>query len=237
MRTDLVTAWMIHGWLQKHAPDIIWPLTVDDQVKGVAGHFTGLMPDAPLAVTGQHLLARTVIKAWNLTNVALLGGGTPSPLSPRPEQLVYYTDGNPEVVAEAAQAGYNAVQVNVTNADDVKKVTGATTAIATGLFHFLPEPAAQMVFNNLAGAGIRALVFNHGNLGGGEGGANVREQYSKLGVNLFPRSRDQVEALIPAEWRMERFQPQAETLQDEPIIGPYVAAGENVTDVYQVVRV
>jgi len=237
MRTDLVSAWMIHGWLQQNAPDIAWQLTVDDQVKGVVGHFTGLMPDAPLAVTGQHLLARTVINAWNLTNVALLGGGTPSPLSPRPEQLVYYTDGNPEVVAEAVSAGYNAVQVNVTSADDMKKVAGATTAIATGLFHFLPDAAAIMVFNNLSGAGLQMVVFNHGNLGGGEGGASVREQYSKLGVNLFPRSRDQVEALIPSDWRVERFHPQAEVLEDEPLIARHLAGAENVTDVYLVVRV
>jgi len=141
------------------------------------------------------------------------------------------------VVAEAVSAGYNAVQVNVTSADDMKKITGATAAIATGLFHFLPDAAAIMVFNNLSGAGLQMVVFNHGNLGGGEGGASVREQYSKLGVNLFPRSRDQVEALIPSDWRVERFHPQAEVLEDEPLIARHLAGAENVTDVYLVVRV
>lgn len=77
----------------------------------------------------------------------------------------------------------------------------------------------QMVFNNLAGAGIYNIVFNHGNLGGGAGGASVREQYSKLGVNPFPRSREMVEALIPPDWRVARFQSQAEVPQNDPSSG------------------
>lgn len=64
MRTDHVTAWMIHQWLQQHAPDIAvqWPLQVDDQVRGVAARMMEMLPDGPVVVTGQHLLARTVIK-------------------------------------------------------------------------------------------------------------------------------------------------------------------------------
>jgi len=55
---------MIHQWLQQHAPDIAvqWPLQVDDQVRGVAARMMEMLPDGPVVVTGQHLLARTVIK-------------------------------------------------------------------------------------------------------------------------------------------------------------------------------
>jgi len=34
-----------------------------------------------------------------------------------------------------------------------------------------------MVFNNLAAAGFNTIGFNHGNLGGREAGASVRDQY------------------------------------------------------------
>ena len=36
-----------------------------------------------------------------------------------------------------------------------------------------------MVFNNLAAASFNNIVFNHGNLAGGEAGAGVRDQYQR----------------------------------------------------------
>lgn len=141
------------------------------------------------------------------------------------------------MVSEAAQAGYNAVQVNATNASDLKKLQGASTAISTGLFHFLPDPAAGMVLNALADAGFQTVVFNHGNLGGGEAGASVREQYSKLGITMHPRSIEQMTAIIPPQWRVEEALPQSEVLRNDPLIGPHVDQAENLTDVYWIVRV
>lgn len=238
MRTDLVTAWFIYQWLQQHAPDIAagWPLAVDDQVKGAAQQLSTVMPDIAVQATGQHLLARTTIALWNLSEVALLGGGTPTPLSPRPNQLRYYTDGNAEAAAEAAQAGYNALQANVTSVDDLKKLSGATTAIATGLFHFLPDPAAKMVFNGLADAGFETIVFNHGRPTEQGEGADVVEQYRKLGVTTYPRNVAQVEAVIPQNWRVIAAQGQIDTLRSDPLIAPHLDGVPNLSDVFQVAK-
>lgn len=235
MRTDLITAWLIYQWVRENAPAITtqWQLEVDDQIKGMAQGFVGLLPDAAIQVTGQHLLARASIKKWSLTNVALLAGGTPTPLSPQPDQLLYYTDANVDVVTDAIEMGYTAIQVNATQADQLKQLNGATTAIATGLFHFLPDAAALGVLNALHDTGFKQVIFNHGNRNAEEGGAEIRERYSKMGVNIFPRTVAEMQALVPDTWQFTETLPQPECLKDDPLLAAHVADLPNITDVYR----
>lgn len=239
MRTDLVTAWLIHQWVRENAPDVAtqWQLEVDEQIKGMAQGVASLLPNVAIQVTGQHLLARASIKKWGLRNVALIGGGTPTPLSPAPEQLRYYTDSNGDVVADAASAGYTAMQINATQSADLKQLDGATTAIATGLFHFLPDVAVPTVLNALAEAEFEHVIFNHGNRNAEEGGAEIRERYSKMGVNIYPRTVDEVQALIPPDWACVEVIPQPECLKDDPLMAPHVDDLPNITDVYRLSRI
>lgn len=238
MRTDHITAWLIYEWVQENAPEITaeWSFDVDDQIKTTAQGVAGLLPNARMIVVGQQMLARTLISKWNLTNVALLGGGTPTPLSPRPNQLLYYTDNNADAVNDAINAGHNALQVNATNVEDLKKLDGATTAVASGLMHFLPDAAVQMFFEGLAEAGFTMLVFNQGNRNVEEGGAEMRERYSKMGITMYPRTQDEVRAMIPAGWTLVDVIPQPECFVGDPLLGPHVDDMPYATDVYRVTR-
>lgn len=238
MRTDHVTAWLIYQWLQQNAPDITdeWSFDVDDQIKGMAQGVAGLLPNVEIQIVGQHSLARVLIDQWNLENVALLGGGAPTPLSPRLDQILYYTDDNLDAVNDAIHAGYNALQVNVTNADDLQKLDGATTAVASGLMHFLPDAAVSGVFNGLSEAGFHMVVFNHGNRNAEEGGAEIRERYAKMGITIYPRIVDELWTLVPHGWSLEQIVPQPECFVDDPLLAPYVNEMPNITDVYQLVR-
>lgn len=237
MRTDHVSALLIHEWLVENAPDLAaqWKFRVDDErVKGVVQMLKQLIPGAILEAATQHYLARLAIGLWNLTDVALLGAGLPTPLSPRPDQLRYFTDLSPDAVAEAAAMGYNALQVNAADPEHLKQLNGATTAVAAGLFALLSDEATKMVFDGLASAGFHTLIFNQTNP---EMDYEVTRNYAKLGIKGYPRSVEQVKAVIPENWKVELAVPLREIMIQDVRFGARFAKLSRVNDVYKCVRV
>lgn len=223
-------------WLQGHAPHLAhnWKLEVSDEVKNFAERSKVMIPSGPIQVLGQHMVASTVIERWGLNKVAILAGGTPTPLSPKPGQILYFTDANPEAVAEAQAAGYNALRVNVVSADDLKQLNGAKTAIATGLFHFLPDAAVQSLFHNLSEAGFETIIFTQGTKAANP---EFAEGYAKFGVKVILRYVDDIRRLLPDNWRIDEVSPTSELLQHVREIGPYFAQMPHIIDLYRVVRV
>lgn len=235
MRTDHISAWLIKDWLNNNVPDIAaqWPFEVADEVKMVVKKMQGIIPTAQRQATAQNVIARNAIRQWNLTDVALLAGGTPTPLSPTGDQLLYFTDGNPEAVAEARQAGYPAVTVNVTSQNDLQQLSGGKTAIATGLFHFLPDQPTRATFDYLYDLGYETIVFTHANP---DAGQEILDAYAKLGVIIFIRDKQAVSTVISDKWRIVDASPVSQLAQLDHQIGSHLADLPSLFDVYRVVK-
>lgn len=203
IRSDLITAWVIQEWLVKHHPHLAsdWAFDVNDSIKSLAARLKVMFPPIERIFIGQASIARLAIERWDLKNVAVLGAGTPTPISPRPDQVRYFTDANPAVLEEAKRAGYHTEQADVRNPSDLKKLDGATTVIATGLFHFLDDGGARKVFSDLAHAGFRMMVFNH-MMPTSAAGQQVANEYSKFGFQLYPRTQGDIEVLFDGHWTM-----------------------------------
>jgi hypothetical protein len=238
MRTDLVTAMLIYEWLTKYMPELAvsWQLEIDDQVRKMVEVVRSTVIGVHSVLVAQNLVARMAIEGWGLRDVVVLAGGSPTPLSPKPEQVCYWTDANPIVVAEATAAGYTAMHVDVMNAEHLKPLRGVTSGIASGLMHFLPDAAVPLPFNRLAGTGIEKFVFTQGNLGVGESLNATTEAYKKLGVNVFLRSPEQFQQLLPKNWRIEQVVSIREALQSLPLMDGHMESMPAWIDVYKVVR-
>lgn len=236
MRTDLITAWIIKEWLSQHLPHWAdsWSLEVDDAVRQAAEHLKLIVDDVPRQVISQNALARLIIHRWNLDAVALIGGGAPTPLSVKPEEVMYYTDASADVVQSALEKGYRALRVDVTKAEDIALLMGAKAAIATGLMHFLPDSGMQAVLHNLANAGFETLIFNHGNR---RAGTAVIEQYAKMGIGMYLRDRGEVEALLPEGWRIVDLYTGPEFIEQHGgELSQYLVGMPPMIDLYRVVR-
>jgi hypothetical protein len=238
MRTDLATAKLIQEWLAENIPELAesWHLEIDDIVEKTVQVMRTTIADINSILVAQNLVAKVAIEYWNLHDVAVLSGGTPTPLSPKAEQVRYWTDSSAEVVAEAAASGYNTLLVDVMNVEHLKQLDGATSAISSGLFHFLPDAIVPKLFNELIQTEIRTFVFTHGNTNvGGRLDATV-EQYEKLGVNVFLRSMKQLLPLIPEEWNVEMVIPAPEALKLLPEMKAHVDNMPRWIDVYLATR-
>jgi hypothetical protein len=239
VRSDLIGAWIMRQWFAKHIPHLVesWSLSVNAATKAAAERVISLLPALELVFVGQAPIAKTAIDRWSLTEVAYLAAGTPTPFSPRPDQLRYYTDGNPAAVAEAAQAGYNTLVVDVYNSDHLKQLDGVTTLIATGLTHFLPDQAARRIFAILAQSGFQRLIFNNANqftdplkAGEAEGAHGVTDQFSRLGMQLYFRSPDQIRTLLDGYWQLKDAYPLPEFYKNHEL-GPFFE-GRNFYTIY-----
>src|SRR5688572_20377832 len=115
MRSDLIAAGMVHHWLEGHAPDLLerWDFEQTDDLQTFIGRILGGFPGLDAQFAGQSSTAAIAIDLWKLRRVALFGAGLPTPLSPAPSQIAYYTDMNPTVVDEAAASGYAARRIDV----------------------------------------------------------------------------------------------------------------------------
>lgn len=233
IRSDLIGAWILREWLVANLPDLAadWPLEVSEPLKGFTQRVKALFPPIEYVFVGQSPIARTAIERWNLTQVAYLGAGTPTPFSPRPDQLLYYTDANPGVIAEAQRAGYNALQVDVRNPNDLTQLKGVSTLIATGLVHFLPDPGVTGVFAMLARAGFRRLIFNHSR------GFNERDEaapieWGKLGFQLYSREPDQLALLLPPPWKFTEVIPVTEFYRGHPQLERFFVNAFNFYNIY-----
>jgi len=235
VRTDHVTAWLIKEWLQDHAPDLAnaWGLQPDAQVIGFAKRLQTIIPQVRLIFVSQNILAKTAIEMWNLEDVAVLAGGVPTPLTPRPHQLLYYTDGNPEAVEEARAAGYNARHVNVLDDKAIQQLDGAKSAIATGLFPFLPDAATRGVFAALDHQGLDTIVLSHAS---SEGDMEAVNQYESLGIHMFLRDQDQLQALLPPGWKIDYCDRVVDHMRYAGEIGAQLADTPHMMNVFKVTK-
>lgn len=235
MRTDHVTAWLIKLWLEDHFPQLAehWNLTVSDQVKGFAQKIETIIPRVRWIFVSQNILAHTAIEMWNLENVVLLAGGTPTPLTPSPERLLYFTDANPEAVAEAEEAGYTAAKVDVTSGQDFTQLEGAESLIATGLLHFLPDSTAQSLFQQLDHASFHTFAFSQATP---EADREAIEQYQKLGIDFYVRSEDELRALLPPGWEINYRERVVDVMQQAGEVGAQLADTPHMVDFYKISR-
>lgn len=233
-RTDLIAAWLVKQWLERNAPEIAatWTLQVDEPVKRFAAKVKGMYDDMDAVFASQSALAATAIELWKLEEVVLLGGGTPTPLSAKPSQIRLYTDVNPAVLDDVKAAGYPTAQVDVHKKEDLTQLTGAKSAIATGLFHFLTDEGIQNVLNNLAEVGIQTAVFNNVT----PTAKPLMDQWTKLGFQMYSRTIDEMKAIIPAGWKLEEYQYQANFIKHHPLLGEKLAQQQSLYHVYRVVR-
>jgi hypothetical protein len=146
---------------------------------------------------------------------------------------LYFTDVNPEVVAEIERVGYTARCADVRNVEDLKQLTGARTAIATGLFHFLDDDAARQVFANLAEAGFRGFVFNNMNTSVSE---ELKANWTKLGYRFYPREPEHIPPLLSDGWQIEQSLSMRDFFQHNAEVGTHLVQLENLHNIFLVVR-
>src|SRR5258705_12597596 len=129
MRSDLIAAGMIQRWLLTNAPELLdgWGFECPEDLASFLERANSIMPGIDAQFTSQAAVARTAIELWNLKDVVLLGGGMPTPLTPKPEQILYYTDLSPEVVSKVREMGYNTRAADVTNVDHLGTLSAAKT--------------------------------------------------------------------------------------------------------------
>ncbi len=231
MRSDLIIAGAVWYWLSEHAPHLIedWDFQPDEELKAFVSRILSTFGFIGAQFTGQSATAATAIEQWNLRDIALLGGGYPTPLAPTPDQILYYTDINPEVGAEAARLGYNPCKVDVMQVDDLKQLKGASTAIATGLFHFLSDAAVQQVMRNFAEAGFRTLVFNHINPDVPDA---LIQNWTRMGFTVYKRTVEEVTTLMPDEWQIEAAPTARDLLIHHSTLGSKFAQLEELSNIY-----
>jgi hypothetical protein len=191
-----------------------------------------IIPKVRLIFVCQNILAKTAIEMWNLKEVALLAGGAPTPLTPRPDQLLYYSDGNPEPVEEARAAGYNARHVNVLDSS-IEQLSGARSAIATGLFHFLQDEAASGVFARLDQQGFQTIAFSHATP---EADQDAVRQYENLGIRMFMRDQGQIQALLPRNWQIDYCERSSDYARHAGEIGANLEDTPRMVDFYKATK-
>ncbi|MBI1258380.1 MAG: hypothetical protein GC204_12990 [Chloroflexi bacterium] len=235
MRTDHVTAWLIKAWLQDNVPDLAkgWNLQVDPQILPFAAKIESIIPQVRMIFTCQNILAKTAIELWDLKEVALLAGGGPTPLSPRPDQVLYYSDGSLEVVEEARAAGYNVRHVNVTETGSLQQLVGAKSAIATGLFHFLPDEIARSTFAAVDQQGFQVFAFSHNTLGTDQ---DAMQQYENLGIRMFMRDLEDIQALLPPRWQIDFCEPIGDFVRYAGDVGAKLANTPHMVNFYKATK-
>ncbi len=238
MITDLVSMTMIQEWLRDNAPEYLdgWstqmPPVIPDEIKAAVATLQTASPQMGATFLSQTCIAKAAIEKWDLTEVAMLGAGRPHIFSPSPNQVKFYTDQVPEVL-EAAQAdGYQTVQVDAGKPTDLEKLQGAKTVIGTGLFHFFPDEAIAGLFRGLAQIGVEAVVFNHADPAAGRGHFDA----SAAHVRLYPRSQDDLQAVLPEGWTLEKTISLADFIADYGDLGAKLKNQPHMSNVYMAVR-
>lgn len=230
MRSDLVNAYVMRNWLAEHQPEVAahWDLPANPEAQRFAANMPNMFARIGDVLIGQAILAQAIIDVLELDNAVLLGGGTPTPLSPRHQHIAYYTDKNPEAIAEAEQAGYTTLQVDVLDAAAIAQLKDASTAVGTGLMHFMDDAQFVQVLNNLHAAGIDTFAFNHVDV------TEVGEQpvMKKFVAQMYGRTQDEIAALLPEGWQIKDTWRMLEILSKVPEIGGHFAGLPNIYNVY-----
>ncbi len=235
MRSDHISGWLVKLWLLKHAPHLAdgWDFEPDPAAKAVADRLIELVPSSPQGFASQNVLARTAIEAWGLDKVALVGGGLPTPLLPTPDQIGMFTDASDAVLQDAAQAGYNLVKVDINSIEDLQKLRGMHTVIATGLMLYLPDPAVTALFERLGSVGIEMVLYNQVNR---NAPAEIIDAYNKLGFKLNFRNPDETATLLPPDWAIAEVQHVPDFVAQAREIGHMLGDQPPMNDFYRVVR-
>jgi hypothetical protein len=235
MRSDLIAAGMVHHWLHIHASSLTdgWALPIDDELQGFITRILTAFPDIDAQFVGQSAIAATAIDLWNLPSVAVVGGGMPTPLSPPPHKVMYWTDINPQVVDEVHHLGYNTRGVDVKNAADIAQLSGIETIVATGLFHFLDDEGLVQVMQNFAQPGIRTLVFNNMNQNVDDA---LLQNWTKLGFKLYRRSSNEVKALSSKEWHIQAVLTVREFYRHHKQLASELSSLPDINNIYLAVK-
>ncbi len=229
-RSDLLGARMMWQWMVERAPHLVegWTVETDEFMTAFVARVLDFYPPMPRVFALQAPIAATAIKRWNLKDVVLLGGGRPTPFSPRPDRILYYTDASAAVVTEAREAGYRAEVVDIRKPEDFQRVPGATTAVSTGLFHFLSDDAARGVLRLFLGLGMKAFAFNNMRFLEADEHGTIRstDEWAQFGMQLYPRTIEQMAALVSGLWTLEEAEPvPGHFYDDEPELAPIFSDG------------
>ncbi|MBZ0298539.1 MAG: hypothetical protein K8J31_02310 [Anaerolineae bacterium] len=235
MRSDLIAAGMIRSWLDTHAPEVAqdWAFQPDEELNGFVKRIKSVMAEIDAQFVSQAAIARTAIEHWRLRDVAILGGGTPSPLSPRPDQALYFTDANPAVIDEVSKLGYSVRRVDIQNLSDLRLLTGARTAIATGLFHFLDDEAAWGTFENLYQAGFEQVIFNNMNKNVPD---DLAANWAKMGHTPYRRDPQDIQVLLPDHWELMEAINAPRFLSYNRQLGDAFSKLADINTVYRIIR-
>lgn len=236
MRTDLISAWLAREWLKTGSPELCasWGLEVSHEVKAYAERLKRISPHAPTLFAGQAAIAALAIQWWGLRDVALIAAGTPTPLHPPPDQVLYYTDKNPVALEAARWAGYNTLEVDASSPTDLQQLCKAQTIIATSLLHYLSDFEVQHFFLQVAEIGVKNLVFSQLDV---QDDYQVMQQWYDLGINLYPRSIEDIALLITEHWLLERVETLSNVVAWEPTIGAKFQHEQHLLNVFWLTRV
>jgi hypothetical protein len=241
MRSDYLSIYLMRQWLERRGllEKVDWPdaLTADvpDRVKLAAQKLNEASGDTIDSLfMAQGLLARVAIEKWGLENVAILGGGRPQPFSPSPDQVLYYTDIDEDVLAEAHAEGYNTVKVDAREPDDFEHLEGAETIVATGLFHFLSDEAIQTLLNLVGQMGFTHAVFNNTDPAIDPRLYEIGKR--DLGLTMYPRTIEDIRQILPDDWQLEQAMPMSEFAKHVDYVGPKIEEQPQMVNVFMATR-
>jgi hypothetical protein len=165
-----------------------------------------------------------MIDYYELFNVALVNAGIPTPLSPMPSDIRYYTDMDEQVIECSQNMGYNAIRADLSDPYDIQLLKDTDIAIATGVFHFLSDIAFQQVFNNFAKANFRTIIFNHAD-------SNNTIPLSVVNQPL-QRTTHEISSLLPKGWRIVEVAGMLDLLGNLEVIGSRLHKLPNLYNIY-----
>lgn len=233
MRTDLIAAWLVYQWLQMNAPEVAaaWgDFDVDDDVKAFAARVKGMYAQMDAVFASQSVLGRTAIDHYGLEDVAILGGGAPTILSAAPEDVMYWSDIDENVLNEAQAAGYSTVRVDARDPSTYASLKPAKSAIGTGLFHFMDDDDVRAIFTSLQDAGITTIVFNNVDPVTAQ---ELMDQWTNMGNTMYARTRDEMAALLPDGWQIADVKGLDTFAALAPDIGEPLAQQASLYNVYR----
>lgn len=233
LRTDLIGAWLVYQWLRANSPAVAaaWVgFDVDEDIKAFAARVKGMYTHMDAAFASQSVLARTAIQQFGLQDVAILGGGAPTILSAAPQDIMYWSDVNEGVLADAQAAGYRTVRVDARDPSTYAALAPARSAIGTGLFHFMTDDDVRAILTSLQAAGITSVVFNNVDPVAGK---DLMDQWNKMGNTLYARTPEAVPALMPPGWQLTDTLDAVTFAKLAPDIGEPLSQQPNIHYVYR----
>jgi len=233
MRTDLIAAWLVYQWLQTNSPEVAaaWGnFDVDDDVKAFSARVKGMYDHMDAVFASQSVLGRTAIAHFGLQDVAILGGGAPTVLSAAPDDVLYWSDIDEGVLAEAESAGYDTVHVDARDPSTYHNLKPAKSAIGTGLFHFMTDDDVRAIFTSLQAAGITTIVFNNVDPVAGK---ELMDQWTNMGNTMYARTVEEMPNLLTEGWQLTDVMGLDTFAKLVPDIGEPLAQQPSIYSIYR----